>query len=238
MGNNMPDYENYTLKDLFQARGSVNKDAYPERLVEIDRLIEERLNAPRTVKGKQQGSIDKYQRLPTESQQKQKVSKYDTFWQRFFAMLLDSIALMVLFGVVSSVAQWLGWWTVPVAVTYQYFSYITYSILCHGLAGKTLGKFLTGIVVIDAKTEGRIGFKHAALRDSVLLAINLVNYVIVMIAWNGGGKLTETMQQTIMWVGLFALVWGLLELITMLFNEKRRAIHDFIGGTVVIRKLS
>jgi uncharacterized RDD family membrane protein YckC len=28
-------------------------------------------------------------------------------------------------------------------------------------------------------------------------------------------------------------VWG--EFVTMLFNKKRRAVHDFIAGTVVIR---
>jgi uncharacterized RDD family membrane protein YckC len=34
---------------------------------------------------------------------------------------------------------------------------------------------------------------------------------------------------------IVALVWILLELITMLANKKRRAIHDFIAGSVVIR---
>jgi uncharacterized RDD family membrane protein YckC len=30
--------------------------------------------------------------------------------------------------------------------------------------------------------------------------------------------------------------WFLVEIITMLTNDKRRALHDFIAGTVVIRK--
>ena len=29
-------------------------------------------------------------------------------------------------------------------------------------------------------------------------------------------------------------VWG--EFVTMLFNKKRRAVHDFIAGTVVVKK--
>ena len=32
-----------------------------------------------------------------------------------------------------------------------------------------------------------------------------------------------------------SLLWFLLELITMLTNKKRRAIHDYIAGSVVIR---
>ena len=33
----------------------------------------------------------------------------------------------------------------------------------------------------------------------------------------------------------FLCVWLLLEYITMLFSQKRRAIHDIIAGSVVIR---
>lgn len=36
-------------------------------------------------------------------------------------------------------------------------------------------------------------------------------------------------------LGGVALVWFLLELGTMLASEKRRALHDYIAGTVVIR---
>jgi uncharacterized RDD family membrane protein YckC len=32
-----------------------------------------------------------------------------------------------------------------------------------------------------------------------------------------------------------ATLWFLLEIATMLTNEKRRAVHDFIAGSVVIR---
>lgn len=31
------------------------------------------------------------------------------------------------------------------------------------------------------------------------------------------------------------LIWYFLELVTMLTNRKRRALHDFIAGTVVVR---
>jgi hypothetical protein len=37
------------------------------------------------------------------------------------------------------------------------------------------------------------------------------------------------------WAVNLGLYWAILELITMLFNEQRRAIHDFIANTVVVR---
>jgi len=33
-------------------------------------------------------------------------------------------------------------------------------------------------------------------------------------------------------------IWIWSELITMMFNERRRAIHDYMAGTVVIQKSS
>jgi uncharacterized RDD family membrane protein YckC len=35
--------------------------------------------------------------------------------------------------------------------------------------------------------------------------------------------------------GAFAAVWGLADILTFLFNDQRRALHDFIAGTVVVK---
>ncbi len=37
------------------------------------------------------------------------------------------------------------------------------------------------------------------------------------------------------WTRFILLVWTATEVITMLMNCKRRAIHDFIAGTIVVR---
>ncbi len=37
------------------------------------------------------------------------------------------------------------------------------------------------------------------------------------------------------WTRFILLVWTATEVITMLMNGKRRAIHDFIAGTVIVR---
>lgn len=38
-----------------------------------------------------------------------------------------------------------------------------------------------------------------------------------------------------LWAGYAQTAWLFSELIVLLFNEKKRAIHDFIAGTVVIK---
>jgi len=35
-------------------------------------------------------------------------------------------------------------------------------------------------------------------------------------------------------VGMTSGVWLILELITMIFNKKRRALHDYLAGSVVV----
>lgn len=220
MNQDMPDYESYSLGDLFQARDSINRDEYPERLAEIETLIYRKINEPETKEAK-------LERI---------ASKYHTFWQRFFALLVDFIALVILYLAILKLLQALGWWTIPVALVFQYFYFLSYSVICHGLYGKTLGKLATGIVVRDAKAEQSIGFKHALLRDSVPLVIALIVFITVLFAYVEGGYLTKAQQNLIVWVGSFQGIWFLLELITMLLNSKRRALHDFIGGTVVVRE--
>lgn len=220
MSNNMPDYGNYTLVDLFQARDAINKAAYPERLVEIERLIQEKLSEPER----------------TEAKEERLVSKYHTFWRRFLAMFVDSLALGIIYLVIFKLFNWLGWWAVPVALVFQYFYYLAYSIVCHGKFSRTLGKLVTSIIVLDAKTEKRISFKHAFLRDSIPLMIAVIVFSVAMVAYAGEGYLSEVQQNLAVWVGAFELVWLLLELATMLFNKKRRALHDFIGGTVVVKE--
>lgn len=39
-----------------------------------------------------------------------------------------------------------------------------------------------------------------------------------------------------LWVLGFCMIWPWMEVATMLLNQRRRAVHDFIAGTVVIHE--
>jgi uncharacterized RDD family membrane protein YckC len=51
-------------------------------------------------------------------------------------------------------------------------------------------------------------------------------------------RLVETAPSWYAAVNVLMQIWIWGEFVTMLFNKKRRAVHDFIAGTVVVRSQS
>ena len=62
-------------------------------------------------------------------------------------------------------------------------------------------------------------------------------YLIYLVAagqYVRGAEISDLPVRILFWA---ALGWFLLEIISMITNAKRRAFHDFIAGTVVIRNV-
>ena len=74
---------------------------------------------------------------------------------------------------------------------------------------------------------------QAFLRDSVYIVFNAMALIISIYLIFGGGSRYLKAFQTI--VGTASLIWFAAEILTCLTNQKRRAIHDFISGTVVVK---
>ena len=113
---------------------------------------------------------------------------------------------------------------------------LAYSVLLHGFYGQTVGKRLLHVRVLDVR-ETPLSMRQAFLRDSPLIAMTLVQ-----IAWeihavsSGGNPLGPDPEQGPPAIFTYAgTAWFAAEIITMLFNAKRRAIHDWIAGSVVVR---
>jgi|KBSSwiStaDraftv2_1062776.scaffolds.fasta_scaffold377196_2 uncharacterized RDD family membrane protein YckC len=164
--------------------------------------------------------------------------KYRTFWPRFWAGFIDAFVLLPLGWVDSAVWDNISAtaFLVPWFVLYS-LSDVAYTIVLHGLYGQTIGKRLMGVKVLD-KSEARLSMGQAVLRDSVLLAFvawGLFLDLPTVIA--GNSPYAEGAPIGIArLIALYAMfAWFVLELLTMLTNNKRRALHDFIAGSVVVR---
>jgi uncharacterized RDD family membrane protein YckC len=112
----------------------------------------------------------------------------------------------------------------------------------HAKYGQTFGKMVCKIKVVDFGTEGAISIRQACLREGIPIAVSLgiVSYQIYAISTGGlsldaiaKGQMPKDRAYLVL--EKLPLLWGVAEAVTMLSNKKRRALHDYIAGTVVVR---
>jgi hypothetical protein len=79
------------------------------------------------------------------------------------------------------------------------------------------------------------GYWRATRRESVYIVVSLVWFVLSCIyllypemATSSGYEVANNV------FGVFPIAWIGIELVTMMTNYRRRALHDYIGDTVVI----
>jgi len=152
------------------------------------------------------------------------------------------LPLMVVQGLLESVSKGAALaLVIPMAVAYA-----AYSIYCHGRFGQTVGKRVMGIRVVRVTGE-RIGWREALLRSSVDLFFSALGIIGTFVAlatiadtdYYGVGwmqraqNLAAHQPAWLGWTVAATQVWVWSEVVVMLFNKRRRALHDFIAGTVV-----
>ena len=167
--------------------------------------------------------------------------RYLTFWPRFLAVFVDGMVFWPLSTIHYYVHRFDApiWVYVTAILTYN-STHWAYSIFMHGRFGQTLGKMVTRVRIVDAKTDNAISFRHAFLRDCIpiLFTIPFVandTYELVTLRMRNETWPSGELSTAGAWAFGVVIFWLLAELITMLTNRKRRAIHDFVAGTVVVR---
>lgn len=216
------DYSNYSLQELREARAYIDEEAYPERVKELDSLIKENDILSRVERGPRTYSEE---------------DKYSTFGLRFIASIIDSLLLGALSSGLLYIGSLAGDSAEQVVEFSEYLQYVVYSVALHGLYGQTLGKMAMNVKVVCVNGEGPISFYQAFLRDIVPI-LTVFMAIVIYIYFSAHTSVSEVPNWALNILFGYAvglLVWNLLEIVTMLFNKKRRAIHDFIAGTVVIR---
>lgn len=164
--------------------------------------------------------------------------QYQTFWQRFWAGFIDALIFAPL-----AIPTWFifkpqtpKWMILAWAVVF-YLSTPVYSIYLHGRYGKTVGKRIMGVVVLDASEQRLPNFRQALIRDIVLVISQLIllaNFFRVVIASGYVYHIDNKMGQFGYAFEWASEIWFWVEVVTMLSNRKRRALHDWLAGTVVV----
>jgi len=172
---------------------------------------------------------------------------YAGFWRRFGAFLIDFIIIIpvALFFIYINKLSRLN---VIYTYSFSYSVYLFYNFyLVHRYEG-TPGKRLTKIK-IRKKNGKRIQWRQVILREIVtfaLFSLTTAAYIIATLKMSDGefeslsnvermariSELYPVWQKPADW--LYQIwMWG--EFIVLLTNKRKRALHDFIAGTVVIK---
>jgi len=157
--------------------------------------------------------------------------RYKTFGKRFLASIIDGIFLAIIAVILQ---LFMSDSTQEFVFTFMPF---IYSIYMHGNSGQTIGKQYMDIEVVTFNEEKGIGYLRAFKRDSVPLIALIIMYVLTYYL---PANEVDINPESLLYISISILgashaIWYVSEFITMLFNKKRRAIHDFIAGTVVVR---
>jgi uncharacterized RDD family membrane protein YckC len=172
--------------------------------------------------------------------------EYAGFWRRLSALLVDALV----FSPLLAASIWASSQTRDVYRDFIILNWLIaniYHILCIARWGQTIGKKSAGIRVVRISGE-RVSWREAFLRNSVDTLLSLASNASTWLAIGALSEADWIQDSPQKWIQIDALrpVWGhwlnvafhgwiLSELIVLLFNKRRRALHDFIAGTVVIK---
>ena len=172
--------------------------------------------------------------------------RYAGFGPRLAANLLDFVIMIPLIA--------LSFWGSSYFRLFEVYYFLPgivfglfFSVYLVRRYGGTPGKLLVGIRI--RKLDGEpVGYREALLRYlpdtllGILMSVGMILSVLHMsdaeyqsLSFMERSKrmveLAPSWQAPLQWIQM-AWVWG--ELLVLLTNRKRRAIHDFIAGTVVV----
>lgn len=162
--------------------------------------------------------------------------KYQTGFKRLLAAIVDGIVLLPLI----LIEQWIYKKTSNISLLFAYatfvaFAPLVYSVFLHYKYGQTFGKWVATVQVLDISETRTLTFRQAIFRESFYLLVVIIGFVYYFVL------LTQTADRQSVLVNYSSFSdnpvfwWTLIELVTMLTNFKRRAVHDFIAKSIVIR---
>jgi len=166
--------------------------------------------------------------------------QYQTFWPRFWAGWVDGLVFLPIvvanvFAYGDEVPIWLrAVWYVATS-----FASSVYAVLMHARYGQTLGKMATDVKVFDI-LESRLSARQALMREIVPIVLIVAEVAFGLPGVFAGANPTRPPHPEVLgvefWLSFSATSgWFIAELVTMLTNSKRRALHDLIARSVVVR---
>ncbi|MCH6259268.1 RDD family protein [Puniceicoccaceae bacterium K14] len=175
-------------------------------------------------------------------------SPYAGFWRRFGAFWIDAFIMLPWIFLIQYINN-LGRLNYIYTIVPTYIFFIFFSIYTVKRWGGTPGKLLLKVIIVR-KDGSKAGWKEAINRYIVSLVIGIPSVIgncLVILSMSDdkffsfsifertryiGANMPEW-HRMVDWTGQ---IWIWSEFIVLLLNDRKRALHDLIAGTVVIKK--
>ena len=172
---------------------------------------------------------------------------YAGFWIRVAAKILDGLIMLPFIGLimyVNSISKSAYFY----AVVPNLLVYVIYEVALVKIYGGTPGKLIMGIKIIQ-KNGDDVDWRAACYRYSVEFFLLVLGIYVMILTLNMVDDATYTSlgfikrsqllstinpipNQVQSWLSMSWIVIGLIVLIS---NVRKRSVHDFIAGTVVVK---
>ena len=172
---------------------------------------------------------------------------YAGFWIRLGSLLLDFIFVIpitILILYLNSLGKNVYFYTIIPSLLFG----LWYNIYLPKRYSGTPGKLVAGVKII--RLDGKsIDWKEAILRHIVLLVLSILSIIVMISCIINADENTYTslswLKQSQYLMTLSPIffkfytwtsnIWIYSEFIVLLTNKRKRAIHDYIAGTVIVK---
>lgn len=164
------------------------------------------------------------------------MEKYQTIGPRFLALLIDSMILIPIsfLGIIlSSFSNQVKYSTI-INILMSSVS-VVYTVLMHNFYGRTLGKMAMKVKVLDI-SERPITFTQAVIRSlPQMLPVFITASLLLSDLSPENANANELLKSATNIAYILYSVWSVADIIVCFASAKKRALHDFLAGTVVVR---
>ncbi len=171
---------------------------------------------------------------------------YAGFWRRVAAHLIDFVVFVPLYVVFFVAYSHSKEATISALIVFEVAA-LAYPIYFVGRWGKTIGKSVAGIKVL-ALDGTRATWTQASIRLCVDVFPSIASFLRSLVAysrmpavtfaalsWRERSKQFRQLEPHSLYFFRWSIfAWVLAEAIVLVSNRKKRALHDFIAGTVVV----
>jgi len=171
---------------------------------------------------------------------------YSGFWSRLGANLLDGLIILpvsLVFIFINSINMYAYFFTIIPDLIFIFW----YNIYLPKRYGGTPGKLIAGLKIVKLDSSS-IGWKESVLRYSVNIIFIIISIAMMIIAiisadaeiyndldWLQKSQYLSGISGATYIITVLSNIWIWSEVIVLLFNKRKRAIHDFIAGTVIVK---